>query len=61
LKNNANWSDDDIRQALIEICDERVKHHEEQIAALRRDIEKNRLKLQVIQKLGSIPPRQKMN
>ena len=29
LKGNKNWSDDDIWQALIEICDERVKNHEE--------------------------------
>ena len=61
LLNRADWSDDDIWQALIEICDERVKYHEEQIATLCRDKEKNRLRLQVIKKLGSIPSKDELD
>jgi hypothetical protein len=61
LAGDKKWSDDDIWQALIEICDERVKYHEEQIATLRQDIEKNQLKLQVIKKLGSIPSKDELD
>ena len=53
--NRADWSNERIWESLIEICDERVKYHKEQIATLHRDKEKNRLKLQVIRKLGNIP------
>jgi hypothetical protein len=55
------WSDSAIWEALIGICDERVKYHEEQIATLRQDIEKNQLKLQVIKKLGSIPSKDELD
>lgn len=61
LSGNKNWSDDDIWQALIEICDERVRCHEEQMATLCRDKEKNRLRLQVIKKLGSIPSKHELD
>jgi CRISPR/Cas system-associated endonuclease Cas1 len=46
---------------LIEICDERVKDNEQEIATLMQDIEKNRLKLQVIKKLGSIPSKDELD
>ena len=61
LKDDKNWSDEDIWQALIEICDERIKHHKGQIPALRRDGERNRLKLQVIRKLGNIPSKEELD
>jgi len=61
LNKNTSWSDDDIWQTLIEVCDERVKCHEEQIATLKRDAEKNKLKLQVIKKLGSIPAKDELD
>jgi len=34
LNKNENWSDDRIWQTLIEICDERIEHHKEQILVL---------------------------
>ena len=55
LNNKANWSDDRIWQTLIEICDGKIKHHKEQIASLEKQKVKNKLKLQVLKKLGSIP------
>ena len=61
LLNRADWSDDDIWQALIEICDKQVKYHEGQIATLCRDKEKNKLRLQVIKKLGSIPSKDELD
>jgi hypothetical protein len=61
LKNNANWSDDDIWQALMEICDERVKCNEEEIATLKQDKVKNQLRLQVIKKLGNVPSRDELD
>lgn len=61
LNNNANWSDDDIWQALIEVCDEGVERHKGQIVALGKEKEKNRLKLQVIRKLGNIPSKEELD
>ena len=61
LLNRADWSDDDIWQALIEICDERVKYHENEIVNLRKHKEENRLRLQVIRKLGSIPSKDELD
>jgi hypothetical protein len=55
LNNKAKWSDDRIWQTLIEICDEKTKEITEKINGLKKQKEKNRLKLQVIKKLGSIP------
>jgi hypothetical protein len=61
LNNKQNWSDDDIWQALIEICDERVELCGQQIAGLERQKPKNRLKLEVIGKLGSIPKKDELD
>jgi hypothetical protein len=61
LNKEQGWSDDAIWQAHIEICDGEIKHQEEEIAALRQEIEKNRLKLQVIKKLGSIPSKDELD
>ena len=59
LLNRAVWSDDRIWQTLIEICDERIEHHKEQILALEK--EKNRLRLQVVKKLGNIPSKAELD
>jgi CRISPR/Cas system-associated endonuclease Cas1 len=61
LLNRADWSDDRIWQTLIEICDERIEHHKEQILALEKEKEKNRLRLQVLKKLGSIPSKDELD
>jgi hypothetical protein len=61
LNNKAGWSDDQIWQAHIELCDEEIKHQREKIAVLRQDIEKNRLKLQVTKKLGCIPTKHELD
>jgi len=55
LNTQAKWSDDQIWQAYIELCDDRIKHHREQIASFEKQKVKNKLKLQVIKKLGNIP------
>ena len=61
LNNSENWSDDRIWQILIEICDEKIEYHKEQTISLEKQKEKNKLKLQVIRKLGSIPTKDELN
>jgi len=61
LNHNADWSDDQIWQAHIELCDDRVKHHEEQIVSFEKQKVKNKLKLQVLKKLGSIPSKDELD
>jgi len=61
LNTQANWSDDQIWQAHIELCDDRVKHHRERILELEKEKENNRLKRQVIMKLGSIPSKNELD
>lgn len=61
LNNNAEWSDDQIWKALIEICEEMIQQHKDNIATLEKDKKKNRLKLQVIRKLGNIPSKEDLD
>jgi len=61
LNHNAEWSDDQIWQALIELCDDGAKRHREQIASFEKRKVKNKLKLQVIKKLGSIPDKDELD
>ena len=56
-----DWSDNEILQTLMEICDERIRQREETIADLNKQKEHNRLKLQVLQKLGSIPAKNELD
>jgi len=58
---NTGWSTDDIWQAHIELCDDRVNYHRMQILKLEKDKEKNQLKLEVAKKLGSIPQRRDLD
>lgn len=61
LNKNLGWSDGDIWDKLIEICDEKMKEHAEAIAGLEKEKAKNKLKLQVIKKLGTIPSRHELD
>jgi hypothetical protein len=61
LNNKVGWSDDQIWQTLIEICDEQIEHHKEQLLALEKEKEKNKLKLQVLKKLGNVPSRDELD
>jgi len=61
LNTKASWSDDQIWQAHIELCDEKIKHHKEQIGRFEQQKVKNAMKLQVIQKLGSIPEKDELD
>jgi hypothetical protein len=61
LINKASWNDDRIWQGLIEICDEKIKECTEEINGLNRQRKKNKLKLQVIKKLGSIPTKDELD
>jgi len=61
LNNHAGWSDDQIWEALIEICDEKMQEHKDQIGALEKDKRKNKLRIQVIKKLGNIPSRDELD
>jgi hypothetical protein len=61
LNNKVGWSDDQIWQTLIEICDEQIEHHKEQLLTLEKDKEKNKLKLQVLKKLGNVPSKDELD
>jgi hypothetical protein len=61
LNNHAGWSDDKIWQALIEVCEEKINEHEKEIAKLQKQKQKNRLRLQVIKKLGGIPSKHELD
>ena len=45
----------------ILVCDEQIKAHREQLEMLNREKERNRLRLQVIKKLGAIPPKEELD
>jgi len=55
LKDSASWTDKEVWDELIEVCEEKVKEITEEVVDLRKQKEKNRLKLQVIRKLGGVP------
>jgi len=61
LKERAGWSDEVIWQRLIKACDEEVAQHENRIGELEAEKERNRLKLQVVKRLGSLVPVQYMD
>ena len=61
LNKNLGWSDGDIWDKLIEICDENAKKHAEAIADLEKEMASNRLKLQVVKKLGTIPSKYELD
>ena len=55
LNNKADWSDEKIWEAHNELCDEKSNEHRNEIANLEKQKQQNKLKLQVIKKLGNIP------
>ena len=61
LNSHANWSDDQIWQAHIELCDEKINEHRKEIADLEKQKEKNRLRLQVARRLGNIPSKDELD
>jgi hypothetical protein len=61
LNNRLGWSDDQIWQTLIEICEEKSEYHKEQVLVLEKEKDKNKLKLQVIKKLGNIPSKDELD
>lgn len=61
LNTHAKWSDEQIWQAHIELCDDRMKHHREQIVSFEKQKAKNKLRFQVIKKLGSIPSKDELD
>jgi hypothetical protein len=61
LNSHANWSDDQIWQAHLELCDEKINDHKKEIAELEKQKHRNKLRLQVIKKLGNIPSRHELD
>jgi len=61
LNTNAGWSDEQIWQAHIELCDEKINEYKKEIADLEKQKQKNQLKLQVIRKLGNIPSKNELD
>ena len=61
LNKNCNWDDDYIWQKLIEVCDKKMSDHQEVITDLRKQKGRNKLKLEVIKKLGNIPSKDELD
>jgi len=61
LNNDPDWNDDRIWETLIEICDEKIDEHKKEIADLEKQKQQNKLKLQVIKKLGNIPSKDELD
>ena len=61
LNNSADWSDEQIWEAHIELCDEKIDEHKKEIDDLEKQKQQNKLKLQVIKKLGNIPSKHELD
>ena len=61
LNSHLDWSDEAIWEALIQVCEDRIEYHKGQIQALEKQKHKNKLKLQVLAKLGNIPSREDLD
>jgi hypothetical protein len=61
LKVSASWTDKEVWDALIEVCDEKVTEFTEEIVSLKKQKEKNKLNLQVIKKLGNVPSKEELD
>lgn len=61
LNNEEGWSDDCIWEKLSELCDDAAEPYKTEIARLEKQKQKNRLRLQVIKKLGNIPSKDELD
>jgi len=61
LNNHADWSDEQIWEAHTELCDEKIDEYKKEIADLEKQKQQNKLKLQVIKKLGNIPSKDELD
>jgi len=61
LRKQADWDDKRICQELMEICDEKIAYYQKQIQILKKNMTENRLRLEVIKKLGSIPSKEELD
>jgi len=61
LNNHADWSDEQIWEAHLELCDEKIDEHKKEITDLEKQKQQNKLKLQVIKKLGNIPSKNELD
>lgn len=61
LNNKEGWSNDRIWEKLIELCDRAAESYEIEITQLEKQKQKNRLRLQVIKKLGNIPSKEELD
>jgi hypothetical protein len=52
LKNNAKWDDERIYQELMNICDDFVTKCREKIQFLKKEKSENRMRIEVIKKMG---------
>lgn len=55
LHKKAGFTDDDIWQDHIDLCDERIAHHKKMILFLEKEKKNNHLRFDVQKKLNSIP------
>jgi len=61
LNKNTCWDDEYIWQKLIEVCDKKMSDHQDEITRLRKQKVRNKLKLEVVKKLGNIPSKDELD
>ena len=61
LNGRLDWSDDAIWEGLIQVCEDRIEYHKGQILDLEKQKHQNKLKLQVLAKLGNVPSKQDLD
>ena len=61
LNKNCNWDNEYIWQKLIEVCDKKRSEHQDEITRLKKQKVRNKLKLEVVKKLGNIPSKDELD
>ena len=60
-KNTKGWDENNCWEHLSQICEEKIVEYTDEIADLGNQKEQNKLKLQVIKKLGCIPSKEELD
>jgi hypothetical protein len=61
LSEKCEWDDDYIWEKLIEICDKKISENQDEISRLKKQKQRNKLKLEVVKKLGTIPSKDELD
>ncbi len=61
LNNSLGWSDDEIWDKIESKCEERILHYSEEKSELKKEKQKNALRIQVLKKLGNVPTKEELD